>query len=113
MPSPPGSTEPDWTLRHGARRTASRPFDSLGRAPSRHNRARSVLSAHRRRFSLEELTVPRLVINARDDRSRRTGSPPRPHPGSRARLVTIEAAGHVFLGHDTEVREAIGTVVGE
>jgi hypothetical protein len=34
------------------------------------------------RFPLEELTVPTLVINARDIPSRRTGSPPRPRPGS-------------------------------
>lgn len=66
------------------------------------------------RFPLEELTVPALVINARDD-------PLAPYrfaadaasriPG--ARLATIEAGGHFFMGHDTEVREAIDGFVRE
>jgi pimeloyl-ACP methyl ester carboxylesterase len=57
------------------------------------------------RFPLEQLTAPTLVISARDD-------PLAPYrfaaqaasriPG--ARLVTIEGGGHLFLGHDAEVR---------
>ena len=66
------------------------------------------------RFPLEELKEPTLVINARDD-------PLAPYrfaaksasriPG--ARLVTVEAGGHFFMGHDAEVREAIGAFVRE
>jgi pimeloyl-ACP methyl ester carboxylesterase len=64
------------------------------------------------RFPIEELTVSTLVINARDD-------PLAPYrfaakaasriPG--ARLVTIEAGGHFFMGHDSEVRDAIQAFV--
>lgn len=64
------------------------------------------------RFPLEKLDVPTLVINARDD-------PLAPYrfaeraaariPG--AQLVTIDAGGHFFMGHDAEVREAIGAFV--
>jgi pimeloyl-ACP methyl ester carboxylesterase len=66
------------------------------------------------RFPLEELTVPTLVINARDDRLapyRFAAKAASRIPGSR--LVTIEAGGHFFMGHDTEVREAIGTFLRE
>jgi pimeloyl-ACP methyl ester carboxylesterase len=66
------------------------------------------------RFPLEDLTVPTLVINATDDplapyrfAARAASRIPR------ARLVTIEAGGHLFMGHDTEVREAIGAFVRE
>ena len=55
--------------------------------------------------------MPRLVINARDDHLapyRLAAKAASRIP--RARLVTIEAAGHVFMGHDTEVREAIDFV---
>jgi pimeloyl-ACP methyl ester carboxylesterase len=64
------------------------------------------------RFPLEQLTVPTLVISARDD-------PLAPYrfaakaasriPG--AKLVTIEAGGHLFMGHDAEVRKEIGAFV--
>jgi pimeloyl-ACP methyl ester carboxylesterase len=66
------------------------------------------------RFPLEELTVPTLVINARDDALapyRFAAKAVSRIPG--ARLVTIEAGGHFFMGHDVEVREAIGTFVRE
>jgi pimeloyl-ACP methyl ester carboxylesterase len=61
---------------------------------------------------LEQLAVPTLVISARDD-------PLAPYrfaaqaasriPG--ARLVTIERGGHLFLGHDGEVRKEISAFV--
>ena len=64
------------------------------------------------RFSLEELTVPTLVINARDD-------PLAPYryavlaadriPG--ARLATIDRGGHLFMGHDDQVRREIGAFI--
>lgn len=66
------------------------------------------------RFPFEQLTVPTLVISARDD-------PLAPYrfavkaasriPG--ARLVTIDGGGHFFMGHDAEVRTEIGTFVHE
>jgi pimeloyl-ACP methyl ester carboxylesterase len=67
------------------------------------------------RFPLEELTVPTLVINARDDT---TFAPYRyaARAADRipaAKLVTIEGGGHWFIGHDAEVREAIGAFVRE
>lgn len=64
------------------------------------------------RFPLEQLTVPALVISAEDD----TLAPYRfaaqaadRIPG--AQLVTIQGGGHWFLGHDAEVRQAIGAFV--
>jgi pimeloyl-ACP methyl ester carboxylesterase len=64
------------------------------------------------RFPLEQLAVPTLVISAKDD-------PLAPYrfaaqaasriPG--ARLVTIERGGHLFLGHDAEVRNEISAFV--
>jgi pimeloyl-ACP methyl ester carboxylesterase len=61
---------------------------------------------------LEQLAVRTLVISARDD-------PLAPYrfaaqavsriPG--ARLVTIERGGHLFLGHDAEVRNEISAFV--
>jgi pimeloyl-ACP methyl ester carboxylesterase len=64
------------------------------------------------RFPLEQLKVPTLVISAKDD-------PLAPHrfaveaagriPG--ARLVAIDAGGHLFLGHQAEVgKEVTGFV---
>jgi pimeloyl-ACP methyl ester carboxylesterase len=64
------------------------------------------------RFPLEQLTVPTLVISAKDD-------PLAPHrfaveaagriPG--ARLVAINGGGHLFLGHHAEVgKEVTGFV---
>jgi pimeloyl-ACP methyl ester carboxylesterase len=65
------------------------------------------------RFPLHQLAVRTLVINARDD----TSLAPYPFaakaadriPG--AGLVSIENGGHWFLGHDADVREAIGAFV--
>jgi pimeloyl-ACP methyl ester carboxylesterase len=64
------------------------------------------------RFPLEQLTVPALLISAVDD-------PWAPYryavtaaariPG--AELVTIDRGGHLFLGHDTQVRTAIGAFI--
>jgi pimeloyl-ACP methyl ester carboxylesterase len=59
-------------------------------------------------FPLEQLSVPTLVINAKDD-------PLAPYEFAvaaagripAARLVTIEAGGHMFIGHSAQVREAI------
>lgn len=64
------------------------------------------------RFALEELTVPTLIISAMDD-------PLAPHSFAaaaatripRAKLVTIERGGHLFLGHDAQVREEMGRFV--
>jgi pimeloyl-ACP methyl ester carboxylesterase len=65
------------------------------------------------RFPLEEIAVPTLVINARDDTSfapypfaaRAAGRIPE------AKLVSIESGGHWFVGHAAEVREAIAAFV--
>ena len=66
-------------------------------------------------FPLEEIGVPTLVINARDDTSfapyRFAVRAAERIPG--AKLVSIESGGHWFLGHAVEVREAIGAFVGE
>jgi pimeloyl-ACP methyl ester carboxylesterase len=61
------------------------------------------------RFPLEELTVPTLIVSAVDDPWAR-------HPYAvtaaaripAAKLVTIVRGGHLFLGHDAQVRAAIG-----
>lgn len=66
------------------------------------------------RFPLERLAVPTLVIHARDDplAPYRFAAEAAPRiPG--ARLVTIDGGGHFFMGHDAEVREAIGGFVGD
>lgn len=67
------------------------------------------------RFHLEEVAVPTLVINARDDTSfalyRFAVRAAERIPG--AKLVSIESGGHWFLGHAAEVREAIGAFVRE
>jgi pimeloyl-ACP methyl ester carboxylesterase len=62
------------------------------------------------RFPLEDLTVPALVISAVDD-------PLAPYRFAvkaaaripAARLLTVERGGHLFLGHDAQVREEIRT----
>jgi pimeloyl-ACP methyl ester carboxylesterase len=64
------------------------------------------------RFPLEELTVPTLILNARDDHL----APYRfaVEAASRipaAKLVSIDTGGHIFMGHDNEVREAIQAFV--
>ena len=64
------------------------------------------------RFPLEELTVPTLIINARDDplAPYRFAAAAAPRiPG--AMLVTIERGGHLFMGHDDEVRDAVRSFV--
>jgi pimeloyl-ACP methyl ester carboxylesterase len=66
------------------------------------------------RFPLEQLTVPTLIINARDDHLapyRFAAAAANRNPG--AKLVSIERGGHLFMGHDAEVREAIGAFVRE
>jgi pimeloyl-ACP methyl ester carboxylesterase len=67
------------------------------------------------RFPLEEIAVPTLVINARDDTSfapyRFAVRAAERIPG--AKLVSIESGGHWFLGHAGEVRDAIGAFVRE
>lgn len=60
------------------------------------------------RFPLEELTVPTLILNLRDDHL----APYRfaVEAASRipaAKLVSIDTGGHIFMGHDNDVREAI------
>jgi pimeloyl-ACP methyl ester carboxylesterase len=67
------------------------------------------------RFPLEDIAVPTLIINARDDTSfapyRFAAKAAARIPG--AKLVSIESGGHWFLGHDADVREAIGAFVRE
>jgi pimeloyl-ACP methyl ester carboxylesterase len=60
------------------------------------------------RFPLEQLTVPTLVVSAVDDHwapYRYAVQAASRIPG--AKLVTIERGGHLFLGHDTQVRTAV------
>jgi pimeloyl-ACP methyl ester carboxylesterase len=65
-------------------------------------------------FPLEAIEVPTLFVHAADDRLA-----PFEHvqpavdriPG--ARLVTVEAGGHLFLQHATQVREATSTFIAE
>jgi pimeloyl-ACP methyl ester carboxylesterase len=64
------------------------------------------------RFPLELLTVPTLVISARDDplaRYQFAAKAASRIPG--ARLVTIGRGGHLFIGHDAVVRKEISTFV--
>jgi pimeloyl-ACP methyl ester carboxylesterase len=66
------------------------------------------------RFPFEEIAVPTLVINARDDTLapyRFAAEAAARIPG--AKLASIETGGHRFLGHDAEVRDAIGAFVRE
>jgi pimeloyl-ACP methyl ester carboxylesterase len=67
------------------------------------------------RFPFEQIAVPTLVINARDDNTfapyRSAASAAARIPG--AKLISIQSGGHWFLGHATEVREAIGAFVRE
>jgi pimeloyl-ACP methyl ester carboxylesterase len=61
------------------------------------------------RFPFEELTVPTLIVSAADDpwaRHAYAVEAAARIPG--AELVTIDRGGHLFLGHDTQVRAAIG-----
>jgi pimeloyl-ACP methyl ester carboxylesterase len=64
------------------------------------------------RFPFEELTVPTLVVHARDDHLapyRFAADAASRIPG--ATLVTIERGGHLFMGHDDQVRESIRAFV--
>lgn len=64
------------------------------------------------RFPFERLTVPTLVVHARDDHLapyRFATAAASRIPG--ARLVTIDRGGHIFIGRDNEVREAIRAFV--
>jgi pimeloyl-ACP methyl ester carboxylesterase len=67
------------------------------------------------RFPFEEIAVPTLVVNARDDTSfapyRFAAAAAARIPG--AKLVSIERGGHWFLGHAAEVQAAIGVFVRE
>lgn len=64
------------------------------------------------RFPFEELSMPTLVISARDDWLA-------PYPAAviaarripRATLITIEDGGHLFYGHQTEVQREISAFV--
>jgi 2-hydroxy-6-oxonona-2,4-dienedioate hydrolase len=59
------------------------------------------------RFPLEQLRAPTLVISARDDplAPYRFAAAASRIPG--ARFVTVERGGHLFLGHDADVRKQI------
>jgi pimeloyl-ACP methyl ester carboxylesterase len=67
------------------------------------------------RFPFEEIAVPTLIINARDNTSfapyRFAVKAAARIPG--AKLVSIDSGGPWFLGHDADVREAIGAFVRE
>jgi pimeloyl-ACP methyl ester carboxylesterase len=67
------------------------------------------------RFPFEQIPVPTLVVNARDDTS---FAPYRFAAAAAARipsakLVSIESGGHWLLGHAAEVQAAIGAFVRE
>jgi pimeloyl-ACP methyl ester carboxylesterase len=64
------------------------------------------------RFPFEELTVPTLIVSAADDpwaRHAYAVEAAARIPG--AELVTIDRGGHLFLGHDAQVRAAIGAFI--
>jgi pimeloyl-ACP methyl ester carboxylesterase len=64
------------------------------------------------RFPLEQLTVPTLIVSAVDDpwaRHSYAVTAAARSPG--AKLVTIDRGGHLFLGHDAQVRAAIGAFI--
>lgn len=64
------------------------------------------------RFPLEQIDVPTIVINARDDHLapyRFAADAASRIPG--AKLVSIERGGHLFIGHDDEVRDAVRSFV--
>jgi pimeloyl-ACP methyl ester carboxylesterase len=66
------------------------------------------------RFPLQEITVPRLVVQATDDRLAPYQYAPKAAtriPG--ARLATIDAGGHLFLEHHAQVRQITATFIGE
>jgi pimeloyl-ACP methyl ester carboxylesterase len=61
---------------------------------------------------LEDLTVPTLIVHAADDSlapyATAVAAAPRIPNGS---LITIERGGHLFLGHEAQVRAAINSFV--
>ena len=65
-------------------------------------------------FPFEEITVPTLVVHAKDDLAP-------PYAGAvliseripGCRLVSVETGGHLLIGHDEEIREAISEFVGQ
>jgi pimeloyl-ACP methyl ester carboxylesterase len=65
-------------------------------------------------FPLEDITVPTLFLHAADDRlAPYEHVEPAVQRVPNARLVTIEAGGHLFLEHADEVRAATSTFIGE
>jgi pimeloyl-ACP methyl ester carboxylesterase len=64
------------------------------------------------RFPLEQLKVPTLVISAKDDPLapyRFAAAAAARIPG--ARFVAIDSGGHLFLGHDADVRKQVSRFV--
>ena len=64
------------------------------------------------RFPFEGLTVPTLIVSAVDDpwaRHSYAVAAAARIPG--AKLVAIDRGGHLFLGHDAQVRAAIGAFI--
>jgi len=64
-------------------------------------------------FPFEEISVPSLVIHAKDD-------PAPPYSGAfmvseripGCRLVSVESGGHLMIGHEEEIRDAVREFVG-
>jgi pimeloyl-ACP methyl ester carboxylesterase len=64
------------------------------------------------RFPLEELTVPTLIVSAADDPwARHTYAVTAAGRIPGAKLARIERGGHLFLGHDVQVRTTIGSFI--
>jgi pimeloyl-ACP methyl ester carboxylesterase len=64
------------------------------------------------RFPLEQLTVPTLIVSTADDpwaRHPYAVAAAARIPG--AKLVRVDRGGHLFLGHDAQVRAAIGAFI--
>jgi len=65
-------------------------------------------------FPIEEITVPVLVIHAKDD-------PATPYAGAvfvseripGCQLVSDETGGHLLIGHEEEIRDAISEFIGK
>jgi pimeloyl-ACP methyl ester carboxylesterase len=65
-------------------------------------------------FPFEEISVPSLVIHAKDD-------PAPPYSGAvlvseripGCRLVSVESGGHLMIGHEEEIRDAVREFVGQ
>jgi pimeloyl-ACP methyl ester carboxylesterase len=64
------------------------------------------------RFPLEELTVPTLIVSAADDPwARHTYAVTAAGRIPGVKLARIERGGHLFLGHDVQVRTTIGSFI--